>query len=428
MPYYSPYFIYIIIPVLLAGFYFQFEKYLTKPWMRWAWWIGCLIALLALGWRASQEQYLYDFFKGYYHGGRKIARNLEALYDENCYNFTNFPLIAYLFAPLANLPKELAGAIFFLVGYISILPLAYWLVKLADLKGWQRWLVLALLALNGPLDYNIWLGNITQIITLGLLIALWWVKTGHEWLAGILFGVNGLLKIPLILPAGYFFIRRKWRVAGGGLLIFALALTASLIVVPFWLNSMWVDRCILSMAENPITAYNNQSVSGFLARQLIPGYIGWDPIAPTPQYKLISSLAQIILYAPVISILFIGFKRPSNPNTLVSEFLILLTCSLLASPIAWTHYLLMLLIPIAFHIKSDGERPRSIWLGLLLGLGAILLSIPINSTQALFEQTGQTLFLSLHFFGGLSLYLFLLIKWFQRHEDTKSLNGLKSAN
>lgn len=422
MPYYSPYFIYTIIPVLVAGLYFQFEKYLTKPWMRWAWWIGSVIVLILLGWYASQDQYLYDFFKGYYHGGRKIARNIEELYDENCYNFTNFPLIAYLFVPLANLPKELAGTIFFLIGYIAILPLAYWFIKFADLQGWQRWFFLSLLALNGPLDYNIWLGNITQIITLGILIALWWVKTGHEWMAGVLLGVNGLLKIPLILPAGYFFVRRRWHVVGGGLLIFVLVLAASLLFIPFWLNNMWVDQCILSMAGNPITAYNNQSASAFLARQLMPGYIGWYPIAPTSQYKWISSLVQIVLYAPVIAILIIGFKRPSSPKTLISEFLILLTCSLLTSPITWTHYLLMALIAVAFHMKDTMDHPRSTWLNLLLGFGVILLSIPINSTQALFEQTGQTLFLSLHFYGALLLYLFLLIKWHQNYRGTRSLS------
>ncbi|MBK9781274.1 MAG: DUF2029 domain-containing protein [Anaerolineales bacterium] len=423
MPYYSPYFIYISIPILLTGLFFQIEHKLTKPWMRWAWWLACLALLLLIGWYASQEQYLYDFFKGYYHGGRKIVRDLEALYDENCYNFTNFPLVAFLFAPLANLEKEYAGTIFFLAGYVTILPLAYWLVKLAELKGGLRWLVLALLALNGPLDYNIWLGNITQVITLGLLLVLWWVKTGKEWLAGILLGVNGLLKIPLILPAGYFFVQRRWRVVGGGLLIFTLVLAASLIFVPFWLNSLWADRCILSMAGNPITAYNNQSLSGFLSRQLIPGYVGWFPIAPNPQYQLASAFAQLVLYAPIVFILFIGFKHPATPKTQTSEFLILVTGSLLTSPIAWTHYLLMLIIPIALYIKENSEEQNKLWLNILFWAGVLLLSIPINSTQALFEQTGQILFLSLHFLGMLLLYITLVIRWSQKYLTAKQTSA-----
>jgi hypothetical protein len=406
----------------MAGLYYQWAKRFTKTWMHWAWWIGCIAILLAIGWYASQDLYIYDFFKGYYHGGRKIIRNLNELYDENCYNFTNFPLIAFLFVPLASLPKDIAGSIFFLIGYVSILPLAYWLVKFSDLKNGQRWLILALLAVNGPLDYNIWLGNITQFITLGLLIALWWVKTGREWLAGILFGVNGLLKIPLILPAGYFFVQRRWRIVGGGILIFSLVLITSLIVVPFWLNSLWADKCILSMAGNPITAYNNQSISGFLGRQLIPGYIGWYPIAPNLQFKLASTVAQLVLCAPVILMLILGFKRPLNRDRLISEFAIILTCSLLTSPISWTHYLLMLLIPIAIYLRENQEKPKPVWLNLLLGSSIILISLPINITQVFFEQTEQTLFLSMHFFGGMILYLVLVINWRMSYQNEQPAN------
>jgi|GEM_PF-2788494 len=67
MLYYSPYFPFLILPVVLAGLYFLFENYLVKPWMRWAWWICCLVLLVAAGWHAAQNQYWYDFFKGYYH-------------------------------------------------------------------------------------------------------------------------------------------------------------------------------------------------------------------------------------------------------------------------------------------------------------------------------------------------------------------------
>lgn len=125
---------------------------------------------------------------GYYHSGRKIINKPDLLYDEACYGFVNFPLFAYLFVPLGRLPKELAGALFFLIGYVSILPLAYWLVKFSDLQGWMRYLFLVFLAVNGPLDYSIWLGNVTHIVMLILLIVLWLFKQGRHWLSGILLG------------------------------------------------------------------------------------------------------------------------------------------------------------------------------------------------------------------------------------------------
>lgn len=415
MPYYSAYFPFIVFPVLLAGLFFLFEKYLTKPWMRWAWWIGCVLIVLAVGWYAARHQYWYDFFKGYYHSGRKIINKPDLLYDEACYGYVNFPLLAYLFVPLSRLPKELAGALFFLAGYVSILPLAYWLVKSFDLKGRARWVILVFLAVSGPLDYSVWLGNTTHMIMLILLIVLWLFKQGWHWLAGILLGAAGLIKIPLILPAGYFFVRRQWRVVGGGLLVVALVLGLSLSLIPFSLNNIWLNTCILSSAGHPVAAYNNQSVIGFLAREFIPGNIGWDLLTPTVEYKLASNIGLLFLYAPVFVMLFLGRKSARTKNTFLLEFFIVLVCSILTSPISWTHYFVLLLTPAAFYMADDSPGSNKTWVNVLLGVGLILISIPVKFTLALFQLTDQKLLLSLHFVGGILLYMVLFIVWIDVH-------------
>lgn len=400
-----------MLPVVLAGLYFLFEKYLVKPWMRWAWWIVSIVILFVVGWYAAQNPSWYDFFKGYYHSGRKIINKPELLYDETCYGYVNFPLLAYLFVPLSRLPKELAGGLFFLIGYISILPLSYWLVKFSDLKGWVRWVVLVLLAVNGPLDYSIWLGNTTHLIMLVLVILLWLFKQNRHWLAGVLLGGIGLIKIPLILPAGYFFIRKQWRLVGGGILIVAVVLGLSLLLVPFSLNSTWLNRCILSSAGNPVAAYNNQSVVGYLAREFMPGNTGWDPLLPTVEYKWASSIAMLLLYTPVLVMLFLGRKISRFSGILLLEFFIVLVCSLLTSPISWTHYFMLLLIPAAFYAADKGLRSNQIWMNVLCGVSLIFISIPVKLTLALFQQTGLRLFLSPQFIGGLLFYLFLFFVW-----------------
>jgi hypothetical protein len=295
MSYYSFYLPSTFLPIILAGLYFLFEDKLSSPRLRWAWWIGSLILIGLVGFYVIQDHALYDYFKGYYHGGRKIIRNIDVLYDDACYGFTNFPLFAYLFVPLANLPKELSGRIFFLIGYLCLLPLVYWLVTASNVKGWQRFLVLALLAFNGPLDYSIWLGNTTQIVMLFILLAFFSLNRRWDWISGILLGVGGLIKLPLVLPSGYFFLRGKWKVVGGGLLVAGAVLFLSLVLLPFELNSIWLERCVLMMAGNPTAAYNNQSLSGFLARIFMPGNYGWDPLTPTPAYITASNIGRILL-------------------------------------------------------------------------------------------------------------------------------------
>lgn len=387
--------------------------------MRWAWWAGCVLLLLSVGWyAAAHNQYWYDFIKGYYHSGRKIVGKQDLLYDESCYGYVNFPLLAYLFVPLAKLSKELAGTLFFLAGYVSILPLAYWLVKFSNAKGRVRWIILFFLAISGPLDYGVWLGNITHIIMLGMLILLWWFKQGRHWLAGVLLGVVGLIKIPLILPAGYFFLRRQWRVVGGGLLAFGIVVVLSLWLVPLSLNATWLSRCILSFAGHPVPAYNNQSVSAFLARELIPGNFSWKPQIPTQEFKLASNIALIVLYAPILVILFLGRNSSQKSTMLFLEFFIILVCSMLTSPISWTHYFVLLLMPAAFYMATDDLRSKKIWVNILFGVAMLLVSVPISATTALFKQTEQSLFLSLHFIGCFFLYIVLIVTWINMYRSS----------
>ena len=422
MPYYSFYLPSTFLPILLAGLYFLFEEKLSSPRLRWAWWIGSFRLVALVGFYVIQDHTLYDYFKGYFHGGRKIIRNIDALYDESCYGFTNFPLFAYLFVPLANLPKELSGRIFYLIGYLFLLPLSYWLVTASNVKGWQRFLVLALLALNGPLDYSIWLGNTTQIVMLFVLLSFFSLNRGWDWLSGILLGVGGLIKLPLVLPSGYFFLRGKWKVVGGGLLVAGAVLFLSLILIPYEINSIWLERCVLMMAGNPTAAYNNQSLSGFLARIFMPGNYGWDPLTPTSAYITASNIGRLLLALPALYVLVAGRRDKKQTFHYAIEFFIILVFSLLTSPIAWTHYFVLLLIPAAMILGNpDGIGGRN-WIYIILALSLILLSVPKDLSLALFEWTGSTLMLSPQFIGSLVFYGLLIRVW------ALSYNAAHAAN
>lgn len=414
MFYYSDYFPLTFLPIALTGLYFLFEDRFANKQLRWLWWIAGGVLLLGVGYYSITEHALYDFFKGYYHGGRKILRAPDALYDEACYNYVNFPLLAYIFIPLANLPKEIAGRIFFAVGYTTLLPLAYWLTAFVGLKGGRRFLVLFFLLFNGPLDYSIWLGNTTQIIMLFVLLALFCSRKGWDWLSGILLGVAGLIKLPLILPSGYFFVKGKWKVVAGGLLVAGMAFILSMILVsPSSLNTIWLDRCILSMAEKPIGAYNNQSLSGFLARMYMPGNLGWDPLTPTPVYEMASRVGSFLLYAPVVAVLILGRKLPGNTPREMLEFFIVLLSSLLTSPIAWTHYFILLLIPFAWYLRYAPQLLKRSFLDWAVLVSVALISVPKDLALALFEKTALPVLLSLQFIGGVLFYGLLLMVWVQ---------------
>lgn len=413
--YYSPYLPYTFIPLVLVGLYFHFEEYLKKGQIRWLWWFLVLIVVAFIGWYAGNNQGWFDFFKGYYHAGRKLIRNPDVLYDEYCYGYVNFPLLAYIFVPLSELPKEIAGTIFFVIGYLSLIPFSYLLIKGAHLTSWKMWLMIAILALSGPLDYSIKMGNTTHMIALTMLVAILCYQHGREWLAGILLGINGLIKIPLIIPAGYFLVRRRWKVVGGGILVVGLALIVSLMIIPYTLNNQWVNSCILGNAGNPMAAFNNQSVVGFLARETISEghFFEWIPVTPPPVFKIYSSIALFVIMLPAIIVIFYKWMSNRSLSETILEFSIVLTCSILISPISWTHYFAFLLIPTAYFLGGEFRQGLGKWHNLLFSLSLLLLSIPLDLTVKLFEQTNQSAFLSLHFFGGLLFYVVLLFVWAQ---------------
>jgi hypothetical protein len=348
MKYYSEFLPYTFFAIALVGIYFLLERKLTQPWMRWVFWIVGMSVVLATSWQVGTDHTWADFGKGYYFAGRKILRNPAQLYNGgNCEGFVNIPLLAYLFAPFSYLTKAEAGRIFFLINAASLVPLAYWLVRFGNLTGWRRWAILFLLLINGPLDYSIWLGNSTSLVMLGTVLALWWFQRGKEWRTGALLGINSLVKIPLILPSLYFLVRKQWKVVGGAAMVVGLAAALSFFFIPASLNQEWFSACILSLSGEPIAAYNNQSVVGLLSRELIPGVRldYWFPVAPSPIFRMASRSAMVVLFVPVIIILLYRWRVPRTKTIYLLEYFIVLACSILASPIAWTHYFMMIWFP-----------------------------------------------------------------------------------
>lgn len=420
MKYYSEFIPYTFLSVFLVGLYYLLENKLTKAWMRWAWWVGCLVVVIAIGWQVGVDHIWADFGNGYYFAGRNILARPDQLYQgENCGGYVNFPLLAYVFAPLGRMAKGEAGRIFFLINTVSIMPLAYWLVKFGNLKSWRRWLALFLLAINGPLDYSIWLGNSTNLIMLSMILALWWFERGKDFGAGILLGINGLIKIPMILPAGYYFARRQWKVVAGGALAVGVVIVLSLAFTSLSLNRMWLNNCILSFSGRPVGAFNNQSVAAVLARELIPesGIRYWLPLEPTPLFSAASRMAVFLLFVPVIVILLDRWKSPRTKSEHLLEFFMVLVCSLLTSPISWTHYFMFLLIPTAYYFEDRLLAKGTKGLNLLLLISLILITIPADLTLALFDATGRRGVLSVHFWGGALFYIFLFALWLRRRKS-----------
>lgn len=428
MSFYSEFLSFTFLSLLPVGLFYLLEDNFTRPWMRWLWWIASSVFVVLVGWQAGTEHAWADFGNGYYFGGRKILQNPGDLYPgENCGGYVNFPLLAFAFVPFGTMPKDEAGRIYFLIGALSILAIAHWLVKFGNLKGIRRWWILFLLLISGPLDYSIWLGNTTHLVMLLMLMALWWFRQGKGWVTGGILGVVGLVKIPLIIPSGYFLVRRQWQVLGGAMLAAGMVALASFVLIPPSLNLLWFRNCILAFSGHPVAAYNNQSVIGVLARGLIAGsdVYYWLPIEPNSLFGDVSRWVALVFYMPAIMVVISGWKSSRTKSLHLLEFFIVLTCSLLTSPISWTHYFILLLVPVVVYINDDNILRMS-WLNVLLLASLLLVTVPVNFSLMLYDQLGSRIYLSLNFIGGTLFYIFLIILWWLRRNAPNQVSRIKS--
>jgi hypothetical protein len=137
-----------------------------------------------------------DFDKAYYPAGRLILSEPSRVYDcahEDGLCFVNLPLVAVLFAPVAALPLTAAHVLVAVASLASIALTAWLLVQLVGARGTQRYAVVALILLNGPLYYSVRLANITHIVLLFLAIAVAWMIRGQGGRAGSLLALLGIL-------------------------------------------------------------------------------------------------------------------------------------------------------------------------------------------------------------------------------------------
>ncbi|MBD2022128.1 DUF2029 domain-containing protein, partial [Leptolyngbya sp. FACHB-36] len=266
-----------------------------------------MILLLGLATEPQARDAFVDFTKAYYPAAKAALFNPAELYarSDDDLTFVNLPIVALLFAPFAALDVSTAAALMTAIGAIATIAACYLCIRYTNVTGWQRVLLVGLFVANGPLFYNLRIGNTSQY-TLLLLLGALWLQPKRSVLAGCLLAIAGIIKVPLLLFGAYYVLRGRWRVVAGfvGTLL-AIGL-ASLLVFGPDLHVTWYQACIQPFAGKPISAFNVQSVDGLLSRSLLGGGLrNWLPMQVDWSYKLVR---YAILSLLVGSAIWVGWR------------------------------------------------------------------------------------------------------------------------
>jgi hypothetical protein len=244
------------------------------------------------------------------------------------YAFVYPALAVVAFGPFA-LISRIAGQLLYTAICIACVPATLRVLNVRD------WRVYGITLLWFPV-YTGWLSaNLT--LPLMLLTALAWRYRDRPWIAGLVTVAAISLK-PFIWPLGLWLLAtRRWRAAGYAL-IWGLALNlVAWGVVGF--NEVHTYLRVSSKVTDALwrSGYSMLAIAHHLGFGRGPADV----------------LLLVVAVAVSLGVIYVGFFRRQEHEAMVLAILLMLV----ASPLVWTHYFALLLVPLAL------TRPRltAVW-------------------------------------------------------------------
>ena len=104
--------------------------------------------------QTSVEALFNDFYKAYYWGGAKILSEPRRIYH-GLGHFTNAPIVALPFVPLARLDRGVAAWLWTALGAAGLAISWRWIRRLASIPPERTALLVSLFLVDGPLYYSV---------------------------------------------------------------------------------------------------------------------------------------------------------------------------------------------------------------------------------------------------------------------------------
>ena len=232
------------------------------------------------------------------------------------------PLVAYLFIPFALVPTAVAGAIYFVLSFASLVAVPR-ILGVRDLRCY------AVLFLGYPALLSLGFGTLDPLLALALAVA--WRHRDNVWIVAPMLAPAIVAKLflwPLIL---WLVATRRWKTAMA---------TAAASVVAFALPfagfgwSTFRSYPHLLHVLDDVFGPESYSVQEALRVAGVRGAA-----------VLVATLGVGALFAATV----VGLGRAGRDR---HAFTVALTAALALSPISWIHYFVLLLVPISV------ARPR----------------------------------------------------------------------
>jgi len=254
-----------------------------------------------------------------------------------------------------------------------------------------------------PLLWSYYLGQIQTILTfLAALSILCWL-CNKKALTGVLIGLICVVKPQLALLFIWGIIRRQWSMVISGTIVVTFFLLISISLYGFHNNFDYL-RILSFLSHHGESYFQNQSMNGLMNRLTFNG-LNLTVDGTFPPYSPIVYVTTVISSLVLMLAGLLWNYKHKNPG--VIDFCIIIVCTTMGSPIAWTHHygillpIFVLLSPFAIHFYADRK-----WILLILAGAYILISQYFEIFNN-FADTRLNVLQSYVFFGACIILFFL---------------------
>jgi len=273
------------------------------------------------------------------------------------------PPFLLCFEPLTLVPPRAAFWTWSAINFAALAIAMYLLLAYRPgLSTRTAWLLAGLILMSAPVTVNLYWGQ-SQLIILALMAAaMRSMEHKRDGAAGLLIAAAALLRAYPLLLVGYLLITRRWRalafatagIAAGVLVtVAALGLTQVLSFVhgAIWLTDYSVVNRVDNLSLGPFVSRTFWTLTGTAAGSSTD-WIRRAAIA----------VADVLLFAVTIRATLLDSNR-GDPDWRIYSLWI--ATAIMLSPVAWHHYLLLLIIPFVQLVASASRgrsSSRAIWM------------------------------------------------------------------
>jgi hypothetical protein len=276
------------------------------------------------------------------------------------------PPFLLCFEPLTWMRPRVAFWIWTAINF-SALALAMYLLlaRRRGLSGRTAWLLTGLILMSAPVNLNLYWGQ-SQLIALALMVAaMRAMERERDAAAGLLIAAAGMLRAYPLLLIGYFVIRRKWRAFAFAAIGIAAGVSVTIAALGLAQSLSFIHGALRLTDYSIVNRVDNLSLGPFVSRTfwVLTGTASGSSADWTRRAAI--AVADIVVLGMTIRAT-LADADCGDPDW--RFYSLWIAVSIMLSPVAWHHYLLLLAIPFVQMVAAAAERrsgSRAVWMAAL---------------------------------------------------------------